>query len=297
MARLGDWITAARPKTLGAAIAPVAVGTVLAWRLTGQFSLQLLVCTLGSCVALQVATNFFNDALDFIKGADTSERLGPRRITAAGAVTADKTMRAGTLLLLVAIVLSVPLIGARGWPIIGIGLPSLYFCYGYTGGPYPLAYRGLGELFVILFFGFVAVMGTVYVQSGLWSVAAVVAGFQMGCLSTLLIAINNLRDVEEDSGTGKRTLAVRFGVAFGRWEILLLMVAAYGAGLYWWRMGMVGGFLWPLALLPLAVVIVVGVFRNAPGRIYNRWLALSGVHLLLFAALWCVGIWRGPQGG
>lgn len=297
MASLGDWITAARPKTLGAAVAPVAVGTVLAWRLTGQISEFLLVCTLGSCLALQVATNFFNDALDFIKGADTSERLGPRRITAAGAVTANKTMRAGVLLLVLAILLSLPLIQARGWPIVWIGVPSLYFCYGYTGGPYPLAYRGMGEIFVILFFGFIAVVGTVYVQAGVWSLPAVVAGFQIGCLSTLLIAINNLRDVGEDSTTGKRTLAVRFGVRFARWEILGLVVAAYGAGIYWWQIGWLGGGLWPLALLPLAAVIVVGVFRNEPSRQYNRWLALSGVHLLLFAAVWCLGIWKGPQAG
>lgn len=297
MATLGDWISASRPKTLGAAVAPVVVGTVLAWRMSGEFSLLLLVCTLGSCMALQVATNFFNDALDFMQGADTSARLGPRRITAAGAVTAKQTLWAGALLLGIAILLSLPLIAERGWVIIGIGLPSLYFCYGYTGGPHPLAYRGLGELFVILFFGFVAVMGTVYVQSGEWSWAAVVAGFQIGCLSTLLIAINNLRDVEEDAGTGKRTLAVRFGVAFGRWEILALVVAAYGAGCYWWWIGMGAGLVLPLLLLPLAGLIVRGVFTAPPGRIYNRWLALSGVHLLLFSALWCIGIGWGPAGG
>jgi 1,4-dihydroxy-2-naphthoate octaprenyltransferase len=297
MATLGDWISAARPKTLGAAVAPVAVGTVLAWRLTGQFSGLLLLCTLGSCLALQVATNFFNDALDFMKGADTSERVGPRRITAAGAATATKTMRAGALVLLMAMLLSVPLILERGWPIIAIGLPSLYFCYGYTGGPHPLAYRGLGELFVILFFGLVAVVGTFFVQTGEWSVEALVAGVQIGCLSTVLIAINNLRDVGEDAGTGKRTLAVRFGLRFARWEILLLMVAAYAVGGYWWLVGLSRGFWLPLLLLPLAGVIARGVFGHEPGRVYNRWLALSGLQLLAFALLWCVGIWSGPQVG
>jgi 1,4-dihydroxy-2-naphthoate octaprenyltransferase len=133
-------------------------------------------------------------------------------------------MLAGFLMLGVAIALSIPLIMARGLPILVIGIPSLYFCYGYTGGPAPLAYRGLGELFVILFFGFIAVMGSAYVQSGEWLVSALVAGFQIGCLSTVLIAVNNLRDYEEDSTTGKRTLAVRFGKNLARIEITLLIL-------------------------------------------------------------------------
>ncbi len=290
MPHLKDWIGAARPKTLAAAVAPVMVGTVLAWKISGSFSPWLLACTLASCMALQIATNLFNDALDHLRGADTSERLGPRRITAAGAASADSTLRAGSIVLALATAAALPLLGARGWPILAIGIPSLYFCYGYTGGPAPLAYRGLGELFVILFFGLVAVLGTVFVQTGGWHRDAIIAGFQIGCLSTVLIAVNNLRDIAEDRSTGKRTLAVRFGARFARWEILMLIAGAYLLGLYWWAQGDHRALAYPLALLPVGTWLAFSIFKTPPGRVYNRFLAVSGLHLLLFAILLCLGL-------
>jgi 1,4-dihydroxy-2-naphthoate polyprenyltransferase len=295
MASFRDWITASRPKTLGAALAPVAVGTVLAWKLSGLFSPFLLACTLGSTLCLQIATNFFNDALDFIQGADTDQRLGPRRITASGAASARSTLFAATLALFAAALLGAPLILARGWPVLLIGLPSLYFCYGYTGGPHPLAYRGLGELFVILFFGFVAVLGTTFVQTGAWYWDALVAGLQIGCLSTVLIAINNLRDRLEDQSTGKKTLAVRFGLAFGRWEILALTLVPHLAGLHWWLQDDCRAFTYPLIVLPVGLWIAFGVFSNAPGPVYNRYLAISGLQLLLFALLLSFGLASHPS--
>jgi 1,4-dihydroxy-2-naphthoate octaprenyltransferase len=290
MATFRDWISASRPKTLGAAVAPVAVGTVLAWKLSGQFSPLLLTCTLGSTICLQIATNFFNDALDFIKGADTERRVGPRRITAAGASSARATLTAAGLTLVAAALFGLPLIAARGWPILMIGLPSLYFCYGYTGGPHPLAYRGLGELFVILFFGFVAVLGTAFVQSGEWYLDALIAGLQIGALSTVLIAINNLRDATEDRTTGKRTLAVRFGKNFARWEILTLIGLAHLSGLHWWQQGDFNAFTYPLIILPVGLWIVLGIFTHPPGPVYNRYLAFGGLHLLLFALLLSLGL-------
>ncbi len=290
MATVRDWISAARPKTLPAALAPVLVGTVLAWKLTGDFSPALLGWTLLSCVSLQVATNFFNDALDHLRGADTDRRLGPRRITASGAASAQATLRAAFLVLAVAALAALPLLRARGWPILVIGLPSLYFCYGYTGGPAPLAYRGLGELFVVLFFGLVAVLGTVFVQTGAWYADALVAGFQIGCLSTVLIALNNLRDIDEDRSTGKRTLAARFGARFARWEILLLLTCPHFLGLHWWNQGDQRAFTYPLILLPAGAWIAFGVCSRPPGRHFNRLLALGGLHLLLFSILLCLGL-------
>jgi len=289
---LFDWIAAARPKTLGAAIAPVVVGSILGWKVSGSWSWTLLFCTLGSAIALQVATNWFNDALDFIKGADTKARVGPRRITAAGAVSSAAVMRAAWLMLGMAAVLAIPLIQARGWAIVFIGIPSLYFCYGYTGGPMPLAYRGLGELFVILFFGFVAVLGSAFVQSGEWLEGGLVAGFQIGCLSTVLIAINNLRDQAEDRGTGKRTLAVRFGTTFARLEITLLIVLAHLSGLYWWQHDFPLALTFPLAVAPVGLLLILRIWTVAPGPSYNRFLALSGMQLLLFAGLFCWGVSR-----
>ena len=290
MASLFDWIAAARPKTLGAAIAPVTVGCALADKISGKLDWTLALCTLGSCGALQIATNFFNDALDSLKGADTQARIGPRRITASGAASAKAVNIAAWLMLVVATLLALPLFEARGLPILFIGLPSLYFCFGYTGGPVPLAYRGLGELFVILFFGLVAVTGTAFVQTGEWYEAAVVAGFQIGCLSTVLIAINNLRDVEEDRQTGKKTLAVRFGVGFARAEIAALILAAHAAGFYWVDQDWERAFTLPLATLPIGLFVAWRVIVEPPSRGHNRLLAMSGAQLLAFAALMCWGI-------
>lgn len=290
MATIRDWINASRPKTLGAAIAPVAVGTVIAWKHSGQFSILLLACTLGSTICLQIATNFFNDALDFIKGADTQQRIGPTRITAAGAASSRTTLTAAFLTLAAAALLGIPLIEARGWPILLIGLPSLYFCYGYTGGPHPLAYRGLGELFVILFFGFIAVLGSAFVQSGQWYWDALVAGLQIGCLSTVLIAINNLRDIAEDRTTGKNTLAARFGITFARWEIITLILIAHLSGFHWWLQGDHNAFTYPLLLLPVGLWIAIGTFSTPPSPLFNRYLAVSGIQLLLFSILLCIGL-------
>lgn len=285
MASLFDWIAAARPKTLGAAIAPVVVGSALGAKISGHFDAVLALCTLGSCVALQVATNFFNDALDSIKGADTQARIGPRRITAAGQAAAGTVKKAAWLMLIVATLLALPLFQARGLPIVFIGIPSLYFCFGYTGGPMPLAYRGLGELFVILFFGFVAVTGTAFVQTGEWYEAALVAGFQIGCLSTVLIAINNLRDVAEDRQTGKKTLAVRLGMGFARAEIVLLILAAHAAGIYWFQQGWERAFTLPLATLPIGLFVAWRVIAEPPSRGHNRLLAMSGAQLIAFSGL------------
>lgn len=291
MASFSDWLQAARPKTLGAAIAPVFVGFFIGSRLGGQsINVALLLCTLGSTIALQIATNWFNDALDFQQGKDTEARVGPRRITAAGVVSPASVMMAGFLMLGVATALSIPLIAARGLPIVCIGIPSLYFCYGYTGGVAPLAYRGLGELFVILFFGLVAVMGSAFVQSGEWLTGGVVGGVQIGCLSTVLIAINNLRDIDEDRSTGKRTLAVRFGATFARMEITLLIAVAYAVGLYWWDAGYTRACTLPLAVLPLGVFLIFRIWTTPPGPAYNKLLAMSGAQLLAFAALFCAAI-------
>jgi 1,4-dihydroxy-2-naphthoate polyprenyltransferase len=280
------WILAARPKTLGAAVAPVLVGSAVGVKL-GQvgFDSLLFTCTLLSCMALQVATNWFNDALDHQKGADTAARLGPTRITAAGMVSPRVVFIAAGLMLVIATALSLPLVLARGWPMIAIGIPSLYFCFGYTGGPVPLAYRGLGELFVILFFGFVAVMGSAFVQCGQWLSAALLAGLQVGCLSTILIAVNNLRDQPEDSGTGKRTLAVRFGVGFAKVEITLLALLPLALGWAWIGYGEPRACWLPLISAGLPLTAIVFLVWTRAGRALNGVLALAGVTLLAFSAV------------
>ena len=289
MQKLKPWLLAARPKTLGAAIAPVLVGSTLGWKLSGQFCLWHALATLGSCICLQIATNLFNDAVDGLKGSDTKERLGPVRITASGMMSAKTVMKVAAGVLALAALLAVPLFIYRGWPIVAIGIPSLWFCYGYTGGPMPLAYRGLGELFVVFFFGLVAVTGSAFVQSGYWHFEAVIAGLQIGMLSTVLIAINNLRDIEEDTKTGKRTLAVRFGKKFARWEIGTLLATSLFLNLYW-RILIKGS----QNITFLNLVLILGGFRilkdvnSGPSQALNTTLAGAGLMLIVFAILFCV---------
>lgn len=157
---------AARPKTLTASLIPVWAGCMVVQKLTGSWNASLALLTLTSCLCLQIACNFFNDAIDHAKHADTERRTGPVRMTASGALSHGTVMLIGLFFLLGACLLAFPFIELRGWPILAIGIPSLYFTYGYTGGPWPLAYKGLGEIFVILFFGLVAVLGTILVQIG-----------------------------------------------------------------------------------------------------------------------------------
>jgi 1,4-dihydroxy-2-naphthoate octaprenyltransferase len=173
---LQSLLLASRPKTLPAALVPVWVGCVFAWEKTGMFSWTLAIATLGSAICIQIATNFFNDAIDDAKGADTEARLGPTRVTASGLLSRKTVYLMATLFLIAAAVFAWPLIATRGWIILAIGIPSLALAYGYTGGPFPLAYLGLGEVFVILFFGVIAVAGTVFVQTNQFIPAAAYLG-------------------------------------------------------------------------------------------------------------------------
>ena len=281
---LKSCILASRPKTLPAAIVPVWAGCVLAWKLTGDFNLMLAWCTVGGAIAIQIATNFFNDAIDARKGADTEKRLGPTRVTASGMMSSQAVMRLAMVFLAIAIGFGVVLYQARGWPIVAIGIPSLFLAYGYTGGPFPLAYRGMGELFVILFFGLVAVAGTVFIQTGGWPQEALLLGFQIGLLSAILISINNLRDREEDASTGKRTLAVRFGPKVAVAVIWLEVKIAAFAGLAWIAYGHPTLAIAGAPVFLLGLRIIWGVITFPPGPAFNRLLALGGVQLIMFAA-------------
>lgn len=278
-------LMATRPKTLPAAIVPVWAGCVLAWKLTGRFDLLLALCTVGGAIFIQIATNLFNDAIDAAKGADTERRTGPQRVTASGLLSRRAVMTGGGVFLLLAFACGIVLYQAAGWPIIAIGVPSLYLAYGYTGGPFPLAYRGMGELFVVAFFGLVAVTGTVFVQTLQWRSEALLLGGQIGLLSAVLISINNLRDREEDSTTGKRTLAVRGGPKIARGIIWLEIKLAVFLGLGWFAFGLPWQVLAVLPLLTLGLRIIWGAFTMPEGGGMNKLLAMSALQLVAFAIL------------
>ena len=282
---LKSCLLAARPKTLPAAVVPVWTGCVLAWKLGGHLDVPLAVWTLLGALCIQIATNFFNDAIDSRKGADTERRIGPTRVTASGLMSPRAVIGVALGFLAAATLCGVFLFQARGWPILAIGIPSLFLAFGYTGGPFPLAYRGMGELFVIIFFGLVAVTGTVFIQTGGWPREAFLLGTQVGLLSAVLISINNFRDRAEDSGSGKRTLAVRFGPKVAAAVIWLEIKVAAFAGLGWIAFGHPGLMLASLPVLALGMRIIWGVFTLPPGPGFNRLLALGGAQLILFAAV------------
>jgi len=284
-------LSGARPKTLAAGVVPVWAGGVLAWKLSGLFDAWLWVCTLLGALCIQIATNFYNDAVDGKKGADGEGRTGPRRLTGTGEMSFAQVMGIGTAFLVGAAFFGAFLVMERGWLMLAIGLPSLFFAYGYTGGPFPLAYRGLGELFVIVFFGFVAVMGTVFIQTGTWPREAVLLGGQIGLLSAVLISVNNFRDREGDALVGKRTLAVRLGRKVAAAVIWLEIKIAAFLGVVWLAMDYP---LFGLASMPVLVIgmrIIWGVLTLPPDQRMNRLLALGALELVLFAGVFHAVAW------
>ena len=247
------WIAAARPRTLPAAVAPVLVGTALAWHEHALIWPAALAC-LGFALLVQIGTNFANDYYDHIKGADTAERVGPRRAVASGLVSPEVMKSAMMVVFLFAFVVGLSLLKYGGWPLLAIGVASILCGVAYTGGPYPLGYNGLGDIFVFGFFGLVAVGATYFVQTGEVGAPAIICGVGVGLLATNILVVNNYRDVETDRVAGKRTLVVRFGRRFARVQFCVSLFVALTIPLHLLRSGQ--GFhpavLAPLALAPMA---------------------------------------------
>lgn len=279
-----------RPKTLTAAIIPVIVATAVCYRQSEALVWWISIFAVLGAVMIQIGTNLFNDALDFKKGADTETRLGPKRVTASGLVSEKKVMLMACASFALAVLFGVPLVIHGGWVIVAIGVVSLFCGYAYTGGPFPLAYKGLGDLFVIIFFGLVSVGGVVFLHLGTLTTASIVAGLQIGFLGTVLIAINNLRDVEGDSLVDKKTLAVRFGKSFVRFEILFLFLATYALNLFWFKEDVFWASLLPLLTLPIALKLIISIFNTEPSEVYNKYLAQSAVLHILFGLLLTLGL-------
>lgn len=285
---LKAFVQASRPKTLTASVVPVMVGVALAFHDSGTIHFGLLALILLSAGMIQIGTNFVNDALDFIKGADTHERHGPLRATHQGWMTSKTVMAIAGVCFLISLLAGIPLVMAGGWPILIIGLISLLMGYCYTGGPYPLAYKGLGDFFVLIFFGWVAVGGTYYLMTGTWTWSAFVAGTQVGLLGVMLIAINNLRDRVSDEKVGKRTLSVRLGRR-AHWEITFLVIATFALSFYWLNQGLWKPALYPMLLLPFAFQLDRHVKTTLAGPAYNVYLARAAKIQLGFGALISIG--------
>jgi 1,4-dihydroxy-2-naphthoate octaprenyltransferase len=224
--RLSHWILALRPKTMLASIGPVILGIALAYTKNHHTNYTIAILTLISAMLLQITTNIANDYLDHKKGIDSKDRIGPVRVTAAGIIPENQMKWALSFLILLSFLSGLYLMIYGGLPIIIIGLLSLYFAYGYSGGPFPLSYNGLGELSAFIFFGLVAVSGTYYLQTFHFDFISLFWGAAVGAISAAILAINNLRDISTDSKTHKKTIAVIFGEYFQRNFILFLILSA-----------------------------------------------------------------------
>ena len=274
-------LLAFRPKTLTAALVPCLAGTALVRAIGLSWDGWVLFYALMASFLIQIGTNLVNDAVDFKKGADTEKRIGPQRITQAGIMTANQVMALGSLCFALAVLCGIPLVLKGGAVIVAIGIASVLMGYAYTAGPFPLAYLGLGDLFVILFFGLLAVMGIVYLNVGEWMPEAFVLGLQIGFHATVLIAINNLRDRAGDALVNKKTLAVRFGVKFSRFEIAALCFLPFLLNIYWWVEGYKIPAMVSLLALPLAIKVTKNVFTTEPSAAYNKFLGqAAGLHLV-----------------
>lgn len=258
------WLISARPQTLTACAAPVVVGSALAAAGPG-WRPELALVALLAAGGIQIGTNFVNDAADAAKGADDGERIGPPRAVAEGWLSPRAVWLGAALSFGIALALGGVLIANCGWPLLAIGLSSIAAGYAYTAGPFPLAYLGLGDVFVVGFFGLVATLGTFYVHTGHLSWPGALAGLGLGLLATAILVANNLRDRSGDARANKRTLVVRFGEGFGRWEYALCVLLPF-ALLPIPPLVDAGGWGWllPVAILPWALKSAHSVLRRRP---------------------------------
>jgi 1,4-dihydroxy-2-naphthoate polyprenyltransferase len=286
------WLMAARPRTLPAAVAPVLVGTALA-ATEGTFRWLTFVAAMLGAVFIQVGTNLSNDYSDARRGADTEDRLGPVRVTAGGLVPPRQVLVATYVAFALAVLAGAYLIATAGWELLLVGAASILAGVLYTGGPRPYGYEGLGEVFVFLFFGVVAVTGSYFAQTERLTWEAFVLAVPVGLLAAAILVVNNVRDLETDRRAGKRTLAVRLGRARARTLYVAMVYGAFVSALLPWLLGSDELSAW-LALvvlaLPLAVPVVAIVRSRTDGPSLNGALARTGMLQLVFCALLSAGI-------
>jgi 1,4-dihydroxy-2-naphthoate octaprenyltransferase len=283
------WFLAIRPKTLPAAVAPVILGLAVAAR-DGSLTTGPAIATFVGALLLQIASNLANDVFDSEKGADRQDRVGPTRVVSSGLLSATQVKAGLGAVLFLAFCAGAYLVGVAGAPIALIGIAAALSAILYTAGPFAFAYHGLGEVFVFIFFGPVAVAGTVYVQLQQVPVLAWLAGASQGALAVNILVVNNLRDRLEDERAGKRTLAVRFGESFCVAQYATLLAVAYIVPVALWHSEQASKLvLAPLLSLPLAIA-VFGQVRKTRGASLNSTLARTAQLMLVFSVLFATGI-------
>lgn len=285
------WLLASRPATLTAAIVPVAVGSAVAKSVYG-FSLWPALAALFGALWIQIGTNFANDVYDFKKGADTEDRVGPIRAAQAGLLTPRQLFVGMFVAFGLATLCGAYLLFHAGWPIAVIGVASIASGIAYTGGPYPLGYNGLGDLFVFIFFGFIAVCGTTFVQVGSVPNLAIWASIPVGALATAILVVNNIRDADTDVLCGKRTLAVRLGRNAARLEYILLIASAYLIPTYLYFSGSleIRGLALCWVSAPVALQLLRRVSTSQDSRVLNSCLKGSAGLLLIHGNLFTVAL-------
>ena len=283
------WVLASRPKTLPAAVVPVVLGTSLAIHDDVFRFLPALVC-LVFALLIQVGTNFANDYFDFKKGADTDRRIGPTRAVASGLIAPPIMWRATLVVLGAAFLVGLVLVAYGGWWLLIVGVISILCAIAYTGGPYPLGYHGLGDVFVFLFFGLVAVMLTYYVQAGCFAWSTFWVGAGCGLLTANILVVNNARDIETDRAAGKRTLPARFGIRYAYAQYAASVLLAFAVPDTLIRLGYSGWVYLVLLALPVGVLLTVMLIRAEDGPGFNQLLARTAQLLVLYGVLLSLGI-------
>ena len=286
---MNRWVIASRPKTMTAAIAPVLLGSALAYY-EGAFDIITFFVILIAACLIQIGTNLTNDLFDYIKGADNNNRLGPKRAMQAGLILEPEMKRAIFIVFSLSICFGFYLALLGGWIIVGIGLLSILFAILYTGGPYPLAYNGLGDIFVFIFFGLIAVSGTYYLYTDYFSINSFILGSSAGCVATAILVVNNLRDIDNDKEYGKNTLAVYFGKKFTQFEYLLLMIIVYIIPIYISiDLGNKASIYIVYFTLPICIRLIIDVFYKKNSML-NETLEATAKLLLLYSLLLSFGI-------
>lgn len=292
-----NWLGATRPRTLPAAVAPVVLGSALAWS-EAKFDWRAALLCLCFALLAQIAANFANDYFDFLKGADTAKRVGPKRAVAAGLISPQAMRNATIGISITGFLLGLGLLPFGGWPLLVVGVLSILCAIAYTGGPFPLAYNGLGDVFVFIFFGLVAVCGTYYVQTEEIGMASILGAISLGGLASNLLVANNYRDMETDREAGKRTLVVLLGRGFAKAQFLSAHLVAFLVPLILWSEGFDPSapswiLLGALSLWAARLCAKLNPRSSAPELI--KVLAGSGLYLFTYSLILSIWILDGAR--